>query len=66
MITSTSNTFQGYTADGATIQVSTYFGLNSDTKPTDDTVGNGSAFVEMNTGKLYFYDAENSEWKEWA
>lgn len=41
------------------------YGLAGDTKPTEG-VANGSFFLEMDTGKLYFFDAENTEWKEWA
>jgi len=42
-------------------------GLSTDTKPTtigDKEIGNGSVFVEIDTGKIYFYDAENKIWKE--
>ena len=42
----------------------TFFGLSTDSKPTD--VANGSCFLEMNTGKIYFYDAANSTWREWG
>ena len=35
-------------------------GLSSDTKPSG--VGNGSTFLEMDTGAKYMYDAENDEW----
>ena len=45
--------------------ISTYFGLSTDTKPTE-SVGNGSAFLEMDTGKIYFFDAENVTWREWG
>lgn len=45
--------------------ISTYYGLSTDTKPTDG-VGNGSAFIEMDTGKLYFYDLANTTWREWG
>ena len=38
-------------------------GLSTDTKPTEN-IGNGSVFIEINTGKVYFFDAENSLWKE--
>lgn len=42
-------------------------GLSTDTKPTDKTEGiriqNGSVFIEMDTGKKYMFDAENSQWK---
>ena len=43
----------------------TYYGLSTDDKPTG-TALNGRAFVEMDTGKLYFYDAENETWLEWG
>lgn len=44
----------------------TYYGLSTDnSKPTTD-VANGSAFVEMDTSKLYFYDAEGETWREWG
>ena len=43
--------------------VDTYNGLSTDTKPTI-RVRNGSRFVEMDTGKLYMFDQENSEWLE--
>lgn len=42
-------------------------GLSTDEKPTevgDKTIGNGSVFIEIDTGKLYFYDKENEQWKE--
>lgn len=40
-----------------------YYGLSTDSKPTTD-VPNGSAFVEMNAGKLYFFNASASTWVE--
>ena len=42
----------------------TYYGLSTDTKPLD--VANGSAFIEMDTSKLYFFDAENPIWYQWG
>lgn len=45
--------------------ISIYYGLSTDTKPTEG-VGNGSAFIEMDTSKVYFFDAGNSEWLEWG
>lgn len=45
--------------------ISTYYGLSTDSKPTEG-VGNGSAFIEMDTSKVYFFDAGNSEWLEWG
>ena len=41
--------------------VQEYRGLSTDTKPTDGVV-NGSSFIEIDTGSIYFYDAENYEW----
>ena len=38
-------------------------GLSTDTKPTEK-VANGSVYVEINTGKIYLYDAENEQWNE--
>lgn len=40
------------------------FGLSTDEKPTD--VLNGSRYIEMDTGKVYLYDAEGAEWLEWG
>lgn len=42
----------------------TYYGLRTDTKPVD--CGNGSCFIEMDTGKLYFFDATGKTWIEWG
>lgn len=42
-------------------------GLSTDTKPTVEDIGelsNGSTFIEIDTGKIYMFDLENSEWKE--
>lgn len=44
-------------------------GLSTDTKPTTingENIDNGSTFIEIDTGKIYFYDLENEEWKEVA
>ena len=43
---------------------STLFGLSTDTKPAS-TENNGTCFIEMDTGAIYFYDAENETWLEW-
>lgn len=51
--------------NGVWVRTTTYYGLSTDTKPTDG-VGNGSAFLEMDTGKIYFYDVENTTWREWG
>lgn len=42
-------------------------GLSTDTKPSIEDLPdltNGSVFIEIDTGKIYFYDAENNLWKE--
>ena len=42
-------------------------GLSTDTKPTEingKTINNGSTFIEIDTGNIYFYDLANEEWKE--
>lgn len=42
-------------------------GLSTDPKPEtigDNKVGNGSLFIEMDTGKIYFYDLQNKQWRE--
>lgn len=37
-------------------------GLSTDIKPTD--VGNGSIFIEIDTGTVLMFDAEHKQWKE--
>ena len=42
-------------------------GLSTDTKPItigEDTVGNGSVFIEIDTQKISFYDDSTKAWKE--
>lgn len=47
----------------------TVYGLSTDTKPdsTDSglSIPNGSKFIEIDTKKVYMYDAENNQWLEW-
>ena len=43
----------------------TMFGLSTDTKPTTGVV-NGSAFIEMDTSTIYFFDAAGDQWLEWG
>ena len=40
------------------------YGLSTDVKPTN--VPNGSIFVEMDTSKLYTFDADGKRWNEWG
>lgn len=47
--------------DGILTSNVTYYGLSTDDKPTDG-VGNGSCFIEIDTGDAYFYDAEGGAW----
>ena len=42
----------------------TYYGTAKDEKP--ETANNGSKYIEMDTSKLYLYDAEGAEWLEWG
>lgn len=39
-------------------------GLSTDTKPTDDRIGNGSLFFEMDTLKIYYFDGATKTWEE--
>ena len=39
--------------------------LSTDTKPTTG-VANGSILIEMDTGKIFMFDATNSTWREVA
>lgn len=42
-------------------------GLSTDEKPVkigEQIIENGSTFIEIDTGKIYFYDLENEEWME--
>lgn len=42
-------------------------GLSTDTKPSkigDKTIGNGSVFIEIDTGNVFLYNEETQEWNE--
>lgn len=50
-------------------QVATYEfrGLSTDTKPIadgDNIIENGSVFIEIDTGTVFIYSANNQEWNE--
>lgn len=49
-------------ASGQSSKVTTYRGLATDTKPT--TAGENSTFIEMDTGKLYYFS--NGTWSEFG
>lgn len=51
-------TVTGYTINGAAPME--YRGLSTDTKPTP--AENGAVFIEMDTGIVYFYDNDASDW----
>ena len=41
--------------------------LSTDTKPTSDNIpdiSNGTVLIEIDTGKLFIYDANNKQWNE--
>lgn len=40
-----------------------YYGTSTDTKPVDG-VNNADMFYEMDTKKLFLFDAENKKWLE--
>lgn len=44
------------------------YGLSTDEKPIekfkDVYIGNASTYYEMNTGKAFIYDEENTKWYE--
>ncbi len=42
-------------------------GLSTDIKPTEfdgRNIDNGSIFVEIDTGSIYFYDLDSKQWME--
>lgn len=41
-------------------------GLSTDSKPTGVGIGNGWMFIEMNTSKIYFYNAAGEAWVEFG
>jgi len=43
-----------------------YFGLSTDDPKPIDGVLNGMTFIEMDTGKIYFFDEDNGTWCEWG
>lgn len=60
-------TTSNYIAAGRYMGAEEFRGLSTDTKPT--SCGNGSVFIEMDTGKIYFFNAAgaaNEQWIEWG
>lgn len=46
-------------------QPPTYYGLSTDIKLTAH-VENGSSFVEMDTGIVWFFDESTGQWLQWG
>lgn len=42
--------------------INEYMGTSTDTKPLD--APNGSIFVEIDTGDIYFFNADSGSWVE--
>ena len=52
----------GKTSDGTYVRCVEGVCLSTDTKPTD--WANGSILMEIDTKKVFVFDAENSTWRE--
>ena len=42
-------------------------GLSTDTKPStigENEIGNGSVFIEIDTGSVFIYNQDSKEWNE--
>lgn len=54
--------------DGETVIYGELRGNSTDTKPSDTfkgkIIGNGCVFIEIDTGKFYFFDKDSETWKE--
>ena len=48
-------------SNGQTVQMSDLYGSSTDTKPTEGLC-NGSSFLEIDTGNVYFWDEDASDW----
>lgn len=45
-----------------------FIGLSTDEDemPSASKLNNGAIFIEMDTSKIYFYDADSETWLEWG
>lgn len=50
---------------GKYVRPVTLFGLSTDVKPTAN-IANGAKFNEMDTSKVYYFDADSLAWLEWG
>jgi hypothetical protein len=41
-----------------------YAGLSTDTKPSGNNISTGSLFMEVDTGDIYAFDEDSSEWNK--
>lgn len=57
-------TGDSYISNGKYMSRVKLWGKSTDSKPTN--CGNGSVFTEMDTSKIYLFDAEGVEWLEWG
>lgn len=57
-------TTPNYISAGQYMGAKEFRGLSTDSKPA--SCGNGSVFIEMDSGKIYFYDAAGEQWIEWG
>jgi len=62
MVTFHKKTYVGYDADGVLQLYCEGACLAADTKPTDAEIMNGSTMLEVDTGKTWYFDGENSTW----
>ena len=65
MLTWDTSKIVGY-KDGVAIELRSGHCLSTDIKPTGPSIGNGSSLVEMDTKKVFFYDAEGVQWEDFT
>lgn len=55
-----------YIKNGKYMGADVLFGLSDDSSSRPTSVANGTALIEMDTSKIYLFDAENSQWLKWG
>lgn len=59
-----------YDYQGSNLVHFDFCGLSTDEKPVQKydcrQIDNGSSFLEMDTGSIYFYDMESGEWMKFG
>ena len=55
--------FAGVDSEGKHVFNKEIYGTSEETKPTDG-IATGSAFIEVNTGKVYFFNENTGSWIE--